>query len=64
MQREAQLAKEAKYEHGLRKSDLDYEDMISTMRDNNNAYKSDQKMTGNKTIIKVLQKYNSCCLKG
>ncbi|XP_019876334.2 anoctamin-4-like isoform X1 [Aethina tumida] len=46
MQREAQLAKEAKYEHGLRKSDLDYEDMISTMRDNNNAYKSDQKMTG------------------
>ncbi|KAB0791795.1 hypothetical protein PPYR_03595 [Photinus pyralis] len=36
IQRECLLAKEAKYEHGL-KRDYDYDDVINTIRDNNNA---------------------------
>nr|XP_022905262.1 anoctamin-4-like [Onthophagus taurus] len=37
IQRETLLAKEAKYEHGLKKSDFDYEDLLGTIRENNNA---------------------------
>lgn len=47
MQREALLAKEAKYEHGLRKSD-DYDDVLTSMRDNNNASRNERAM-GNKS---------------
>ncbi|XP_068899674.1 anoctamin-4-like [Tenebrio molitor] len=37
IQREALLAKEAKYEHGLKKSDNDmYEDLMHTLKENNN----------------------------
>ncbi|KAJ8932618.1 hypothetical protein NQ314_014548 [Rhamnusium bicolor] len=35
MQREALLAKEAKYEHGLKKNDYDYDELLSTFKDNN-----------------------------
>lgn len=37
IQRETLLAKEAKYEHGLKKSDNDmYEDLMNTIKENNN----------------------------
>lgn len=35
------LAKEAKYEHGLKKSDYDYDEVMNTIRDNNNASRGD-----------------------
>ncbi|KAJ8943897.1 hypothetical protein NQ318_019505, partial [Aromia moschata] len=41
MQREAMLAKEAKYEHGLKKNEYDYDDLLNTFRENNNASKND-----------------------
>ena len=37
IQRETLLAKEAKYEHGLKKSDNDmYEDLMNNLKENNN----------------------------
>ncbi|XP_023310794.1 anoctamin-4-like [Anoplophora glabripennis] len=41
MQREALLAKEAKYEHGLKKSEYDYEELLNAFRESNNTPKSD-----------------------
>ncbi|KAK9876029.1 hypothetical protein WA026_011144 [Henosepilachna vigintioctopunctata] len=37
MQREALLAKEAKYEHGLKKQEGEYDEILHTIRENNNA---------------------------
>lgn len=38
IQREALLAKEAKYEHGLKKSDHEmYEELINNIKDHNDA---------------------------
>lgn len=42
MQREALLAKEAKYEHGLKKNEYDYEDIISGIRENNNGSRNER----------------------
>lgn len=41
IQRETLLAKEAKYEHGLKKNDYDYDEIMNTIRDNNNASRGD-----------------------
>ncbi|XP_057653870.1 anoctamin-4 [Diorhabda carinulata] len=43
IQREALLAKEAKYEHGLKKSEYDYEELMQTFRDNNNTSRNENK---------------------
>ncbi|CAH1112019.1 unnamed protein product [Psylliodes chrysocephalus] len=43
IQRESLLAKEAKYEHGLKKSDYDYEELMQVFRDNNNASRSENR---------------------
>lgn len=48
MQREALLAKEAKYEHGLKKSDYDYDELLNALRESNNTSRSDGRM-GKKT---------------
>lgn len=42
MEREALLQKEAKYEHGLKKNDYDYDDLLHIMRENNNASRQDR----------------------
>lgn len=42
IQREALLAKEAKYEHGLKKQDFEYDDLLNTIRENNNASRNDR----------------------
>ncbi|GJQ75375.1 hypothetical protein Trydic_g23551 [Trypoxylus dichotomus] len=42
IQRETLLAKEAKYEHGLKKSDFDYDDIIGSVRDNNNTTRNER----------------------
>ncbi|KAF5284242.1 hypothetical protein FQR65_LT00242 [Abscondita terminalis] len=44
MQRESLLAKEAKYEHGL-KRDYDYDEVLHTIRDNNNGSRLDRAIT-------------------
>lgn len=41
------LEKEAKYEHGLKKNDYDYDELISNIRDNNNASRT----AGNQLIF-------------
>ncbi|CAG9830896.1 unnamed protein product [Diabrotica balteata] len=43
IQRETLLAKEAKYEHGLKKSDYDYEELMQTFRDNNNTSRGENR---------------------
>ncbi|KAI4455033.1 ngep-related [Holotrichia oblita] len=42
IQRETLLAKEAKYEHGLKKTDFDYDEILGAIRDNNNAMRNDR----------------------
>lgn len=42
IQRETMLAKEAKYEHGLKKNDYDYDELVTTLRDNNNASRNER----------------------
>lgn len=44
MQREALLAKEAKYEHGLKKGEYDYDELVNAFKDNNNASKSENRV--------------------
>lgn len=51
IQRETLLAKEAKYEHGLKKGDFDYDDLVGSMRDNNNAARSDR--TPGKQVVLI-----------
>ncbi|CAG9770244.1 unnamed protein product [Ceutorhynchus assimilis] len=46
IQRETMLAKEAKYEHGLRKTDYDYDDVLNTIRENDNANKNNDSKIG------------------
>ncbi|XP_050300119.1 anoctamin-4 isoform X2 [Anthonomus grandis grandis] len=46
IQRETLLAKEAKYEHGLRKTDYDYEDVLNTIRENDNSNKNNDSKIG------------------
>lgn len=41
IQRETLLAKEAKYEHGLKKNDFDFEDIVSAMQDSNESSKNE-----------------------
>lgn len=36
------MAKEAKYEHGLKKTDFDYDEILGAIRDNNNAMRNDR----------------------
>lgn len=57
LQREALLAKEAKYEHGLKKGDYDYDEVLSTIRENNNTSRSDVRVgTASKTLSLQRQK--------
>ncbi|XP_074041936.1 anoctamin-4 isoform X2 [Leptinotarsa decemlineata] len=44
MQRESLLAKEAKYEHGLKKNEYDYDELLQAFRENNNASRSDTRV--------------------
>lgn len=46
MQREALLAKEAKYEHGLKKTDYDYDDVLNTIREHDNSYRNNESKIG------------------
>lgn len=43
IQRETLLAKEAKYEHGLKRNDYEYDDIVSTLRENNNASRAESR---------------------
>lgn len=43
MQREALLAKEAKYEHGLKRQDSEYDEILHTIRENNNSSRNGAK---------------------
>ncbi|KAG5878819.1 hypothetical protein JTB14_032446 [Gonioctena quinquepunctata] len=44
MQRESLLAKEAKYEHGLKKNDYDYDELLQAFRENNNESRSENRV--------------------
>ncbi|XP_030764358.1 anoctamin-4 [Sitophilus oryzae] len=46
MQREALLAKEAKYEHGLKKTEYDYDDVLNTIREHDISYKNNESKIG------------------
>lgn len=46
MQREALLAKEAKYEHGLKKQDFDYEELMNYTREGGNSVMQNSKTPG------------------
>ncbi|KAF7286638.1 hypothetical protein GWI33_004671 [Rhynchophorus ferrugineus] len=46
MQREALLAKEAKYEHGLKKTEYDYDDVLNTIREHDNSYRNNESKIG------------------
>lgn len=56
MQREQLLAKEAKYQHGLKKSrETEYTELIAALRDQNN---SSRQSTGTGDEIKFILNYN------
>lgn len=42
IQRETLLAKEAKYEHGLKKNDYEYDELLGNLRENNNASRNER----------------------
>lgn len=59
------LAKEAKYEHGLKKSDYDYDEVMNTIRDNNNASRGEARhgkgcclFENNKNLFDRLYRYS------
>lgn len=60
IQRETMLAKEAKYEHGLKKTDYEYDDLISTLRDNNNASRNERSVGKFFFAIKKAFQINDC----
>ncbi|XP_044763195.1 anoctamin-4-like isoform X2 [Coccinella septempunctata] len=45
IQREALLAKEAKYEHGLKRQETEYDEILHTIRENNNSSRNGAKET-------------------
>lgn len=53
------MAKEAKYEHGLKKNDYDtYDDLLNTIKENNNASSRLENSRPCKYLMKN-QKYNN-----
>lgn len=44
MEREALLEKEAKYEHGLKKNDYDYDELLNSIRENNNTSRQNDRI--------------------
>ncbi|XP_060533932.1 anoctamin-4-like [Cylas formicarius] len=46
IQRESLLAKEAKFEHGLKRNDYDYDDIVNTIRENDSVYRSHESRVG------------------
>lgn len=54
IQRELLLAKEAKYEHGLRKTEYDYDDVLNTIRENDTANKNNDPKIG---VILITEKF-------
>lgn len=55
MQRENLLAKEAKYEHGLRRNSENYDEVVNALREGNNASRGERSQGNNspKNILKV-----------